>query len=78
MAVYPNSFTDKLTVTIGGQTGESVITIVDLLGRTAYQGTRTLTAGTAELSVPQLKAGVYLLKLQTETGATQTLRIVKQ
>ncbi|QHT70454.1 T9SS type A sorting domain-containing protein [Rhodocytophaga rosea] len=73
--LYPNPFEDKLTL-VTEHTGKHSIHIVDNLGRTVYQA--TTQGNQTELNLAHLKQGVYVLKLSTEEGQTQIIKVVKK
>ncbi|QHT70449.1 T9SS type A sorting domain-containing protein [Rhodocytophaga rosea] len=75
VSLYPNPFEDKLTL-VTEQAGKHYITVVDNLGRTVYQNSTQLAQ--TELHLAHLKAGVYVVKISTEDGSTQVMRVVKQ
>jgi hypothetical protein len=79
-AVFPNPFTNKLTLQLGQAEGPVQVTLVDGLGRTVYQKERVEPAGAVELDLAgqQLPAGLYFLRLSTPSGSMQVLRLMKQ
>ncbi|QHT70456.1 T9SS type A sorting domain-containing protein [Rhodocytophaga rosea] len=75
VSLYPNPFESTLTLSTP-RASMHYITVADNLGRTVYQ-TTTQGAETS-LDLAHLKTGVYVVKVSTEDGSTQVLRIVKQ
>lgn len=69
MQVFPNPFTDKITVT--NTTGSDVFTLHNAYGQCIYRGT---WPGTADLSA--LPPGMYILST-IGTGGTRTWRLFK-
>ncbi|MDP5169483.1 MAG: T9SS type A sorting domain-containing protein [Bacteroidia bacterium] len=75
IAVYPNPVKDLLHLDLPGQTPVQA-TIIDFQGRVAIR--QSLQPGNNSLSVAQLPAGLYLLRLNDGQGWTQDLPIVKE
>ena len=69
IVVYPNPTSDILNI----QTAESIINV------TAYNiaGQKVMQTNTQTLNVSALKAGVYILKVETLKGSA-TLKFVKK
>jgi hypothetical protein len=81
LVVYPNPFSDKLTIATGGQQGKLIITLTDVVGKTYLVKEYVLSGQSeVELALPGLlmKAGIHLLKLQTEDGEIQVIKVVKK
>jgi hypothetical protein len=53
---------------------------VDLAGKPYYQTEKQLQAGgvSIDLSAASLQSGVYLIKLQSQDGTSQVVRVVKR
>ncbi|MDO1447665.1 PA14 domain-containing protein [Rhodocytophaga aerolata] len=81
ISAYPNPFSDKLTIATQGQQGKVIISLTDVVGKTYFIHDYSLS-GQAELSLDfsalQLKAGMHLLKLQSEDGKIQVIKVVKK
>jgi hypothetical protein len=80
ITVYPNPFSDKLTIATNGQQGKVLISLMDMQGKTYVSQEYQLsgqTEITLDCSALQLKAGMHLLKLQFEEEKTQILKLVK-
>jgi len=77
ISVFPNPFSDQLTVTFSAVQTNSTVRIIDLPGKEVYNS--GVLTGTETLIIPRsgLKAGLYLLQLQTEKGI-QTKKIIIQ
>ena len=77
LSVYPNPFSDRVTLEVSGLRGASELTILDIAGRVVVR--RDLEAGATRLDLitTRLKAGTYLLRLTNEAGIS-TARMVRQ
>ncbi|QHT70894.1 T9SS type A sorting domain-containing protein [Rhodocytophaga rosea] len=75
VSLYPNPFEEQLTIS-SEQAGKRYITIADNLGRVVYQS--TTQDPQTELSLAHLKQGVYVVKISTEEGQTQIVKVVKK
>ncbi|RZL15845.1 MAG: T9SS type A sorting domain-containing protein, partial [Hymenobacter sp.] len=75
--VYPNPTPDgSLTLELNGpQAKASQLTVLNSLGQVVHS--RTLPAGTAQLSLAHLAAGMYTLQVQTSEGML-TQRVVRE
>ena len=76
--IYPNPFTDKLTLTLNGlQIKANDLQIVDLSGR-IVQGWNIVSHenGNSEINTKDLPTGIYMLKIKTGNTFT-TKRIVR-
>jgi ELWxxDGT repeat protein len=80
VSVYPNPFSDKLTIATGGQQGKVVITLTDVVGK-QYLRKEYILSGQSEVEIDlaavSLKAGLHLVKLQAEDGQTQVIKVMK-
>ena len=65
MRIYPNPVKDNLTITAEAMTR---ITITNTLGQVMYD--ETVVGDNQEVNVSQYKAGVYVVRIATETGVT--------
>ena len=65
MRIYPNPVKDNLTITAEAMTR---ITITNTLGQVMYD--ETIVGDNQEINVSQYKAGVYVVRIATETGVT--------
>lgn len=79
--VYPNPFSDKLTIATDGQEGKQIITLTDIVGKT-YFVKEYVASGQSEVELAltdlSLKAGMHLLKLQTEDGEMKVIKVIKK
>ena len=68
--VYPNPATGNLNITWAAQsTGNGIVTISDVSGRTVYASSIEMSAANhARLDISSLKAGVYMISIQSGTG----------
>jgi serine protease len=73
LALYPNPTTGLARLTVPA--GAAQVQLLSGLGQVLC--TTTVTAGTAVLDVRAYPPGVYLVRIQTESGAA-TLRLVRQ
>lgn len=78
LTAFPSPFTHQLTLQVGQSSGKAVVTVADMLGRSLYQQRHQPQGGQVTLNLPQLKAGVYVVRVQTDSGTSRTLRVVKQ
>jgi hypothetical protein len=81
LVVYPNPFTDKLTVATQGQQGNIRITLTDVLGKTYFSHEYSLfmqAEVTLDFSALALKTGMYLLKLQSANGTLHVVKLIKK
>lgn len=65
MRIYPNPVKDNLTITAEAMTR---ITITNTLGQVMYD--EEVVSDNLEINVSQYKAGVYVVRIATETGVT--------
>ena len=65
MRIYPNPVKDNLTITAEAMTR---ITITNTLGQVMYD--EEVVSDNQEVNVSQYKAGVYVVRIATETGVT--------
>jgi len=68
---YPNPFTDQLSVALPGtyELQATTVTLLSLAGRPVYNAKLSLgTAPQALTALPELPAGVYVLRLTTASG----------
>lgn len=77
--IYPNPFSDKLTIETKLR-GKVSVWLYDLMGNTHYQANHQLEIGELplEFSDLSLKAGIYLIKLQAQDGTIQLSRVIKK
>ena len=74
VSVYPNPAIDQVVVESQGTNMEKV-TLYDLKGRTVYS--ESTTSNRIQVSVSNLQAGIYVLKVKTADGMA-VKRIMKQ
>ena len=77
---YPNPFADKLLVALPGyaEPQAATVTLNTLTGRPVYEAKMSLGAGPQALpGLPELPAGVYLLRLSTPAGIS-THKVTRQ
>ena len=74
----PNPFTDKITIGISGSSPQPVqIKLTDLQGRAVMTKQINNPAGPVTMQIPDIAAGVYLLKITDEEN-TQVFKLIKQ
>jgi hypothetical protein len=80
LKVYPNPFQEELILDLAAQRGKVTITIVDLQGKSYYQGVEQLQKGglRIDLSAVGLQTGVYFIRLLGEDGSSKAVRVVKR
>ncbi|MDH4472040.1 MAG: T9SS type A sorting domain-containing protein [Fluviicola sp.] len=71
VAVYPNPFTDVLTVRIADATSEISVTVYSVDGQLQYSG--NFMNGTNVLNLEHLQAGIYMVKV----GESHTMQFIK-
>ena len=77
---YPNPFADRLAVALPGQAEPQATTVtsLNLAGRPVFSTKLDLSAAPQTLNaLPELPAGVYILRLATATG-TSSQKVVRQ
>lgn len=77
---YPNPFADRLVVALPGQaeTQATTVTLLNFAGRPVFSTKLDLSAAPQALNgLPELPAGVYILRLATATG-TSSQKVVRQ
>ena len=77
---YPNPFTESISVALPGRFEPQAarVQLFTLAGRSVYSTTLALSAAPQALpALPELPAGVYVLRLATATGTT-TQKVVRQ
>ncbi len=72
-AFYPNPVGDRMTI----NSSEKIISyeIINPLGQSIYTGNSEISINNL---LPSLAQGTYLLKVDTDSGKTQTLRFIKK
>lgn len=77
-SVYPNPFTDQLTVSFAEATpGPVRISLTDLTGRLLLEQNTTVASGTIRLfETAALRPGMYMLRVSSENG-TVSKRIIR-
>jgi uncharacterized repeat protein (TIGR01451 family) len=78
LALFPNPATDALTLRMASlPDGPALVTITDMMGRTAMQRTISTTGGQLQLSTAHLRPGTYALRFTLPDGTTQVARFAK-
>ena len=80
LALYPNPNNGQFLL-MGelSVTGAVTISVVNYLGQQMYSADATVNSGELnhEVSMPSAPVGVYLLKLNSAEGTTQSIRFTK-
>ena len=74
---FPNPATDFVTINIEA-TGNAVLTVTDIAGRTAMTTNVGLANGTADVNIETLESGVYVFNVAFEDGRTSQFNVVKK
>lgn len=74
--VYPNPASNMVTVTLGENVPNSIVTITDIVGRTVLQPVTLTNTRSATLSTGQLPGGVYLVNVKSPQGMQVTKRLL--
>ena len=79
---YPNPFTSDLGISLtGASTGQGMLRLMDLTGRTIRSQAVQLEGAATSLSfgdLSELKAGMYIVQLVLPSGKVQQLKVQKQ
>jgi hypothetical protein len=77
MNVYPNPAAGQLNVVLQGASASNQYDLIDALGRVVLRGNLNANSNN-QVDVSGVPRGLYMLKLQTDTGVqTQQIQIVK-
>ena len=78
MQAYPNPFQNKTAIRYSNtEVGDTRIELLDAMGKIVEQ--TKLTAKAGEIFVGQgLSAGVYFVRIQSDFGHSETLKLIKQ
>ncbi|MFZ9028225.1 MAG: PA domain-containing protein [Crocinitomicaceae bacterium] len=74
---FPNPATDVVTINVEA-TGNAVLTVTDIAGRTAMTTNVGLANGTTEVNIETLESGVYVFNVAFEDGRTSQFNVVKK
>ncbi len=78
MQIYPNPMTEQSMLTfIAPESGDAVICIVDLSGKTVYQISTLLSRGTHSFRVSGINQGIYFVKV-TGKNYTCSTKLISQ
>ncbi|MNL84085.1 hypothetical protein D3C87_2119340 [compost metagenome] len=79
MIIYPNPTTDLLTLEVDDMSQIRQIQLNDVMGKILYNKAKTGVQNlSAHLDVKDLSAGIYLVRITSETGTISSLKILKQ
>ncbi|HKR04358.1 MAG TPA: GEVED domain-containing protein, partial [Bacteroidia bacterium] len=76
LKVFPNPFTDKISIQLLNSNVPVTILIYDVIGKLHY--TSQLTGLQNELKLSSLKSGIYFLNVMKEGRLTDAVKIIKQ
>ena len=74
---FPNPATDVVTINVEAS-GNAVLTVTDIAGRTAMTTNVGLANGTTEVNIEALESGVYVFNVAFEDGRTSQFNVVKK
>jgi hypothetical protein len=74
---FPNPAADVVTINVEA-TGNAVLTVTDIAGRTAMTSNVGLANGTADVNIEALESGVYVFNVAFEDGRTSQFNVVKK
>ncbi len=74
---FPNPATDILTINVEGE-GMANIVATDLSGKVCLTSSSILSAGSVELNIDHLDAGLYIFNVTLENGKTAQFNVVKR
>jgi uncharacterized protein (TIGR02145 family) len=78
LQIYPNPMTEQSMLTfIAPESGNAVICIVDLSGKTVYQISTLLSPGTQSFRISGINQGIYFVKV-TGTNYTCSTKLISQ
>jgi hypothetical protein len=75
LRVFPNPFVDWLTVELPEEAARYQVSLFDLQGRILWQA--ELASGQQRLQLPNLPAGLYLLRAQSGQSAPMVAKVVR-
>ena len=73
---YPNPATDKVTVSVNGE-GVANLSVTDISGKKVGTHVLNLINGSADVSIENLEAGLYIFNVVLENGKTSQFNVVK-
>ncbi len=74
---YPNPATDKVTISVKGE-GVANLSITDISGKKVGTHVLNLNNGSADVSIANLEAGLYIFNVVLENGKTSQFNVVKR
>ena len=74
---YPNPATDKVTVSVKGE-GVANLNVTDISGKKVGTHVLNLINGSADVSIENLEAGLYIFNVVLENGKTSQFNVVKR
>ena len=76
ISAYPNPFSSTVTISGLESSGQYSVQLVDLTGREFYNTTINDPSQNVSVTMPELSAGVYLMRISGQ-GTAQTFKMVK-
>ena len=74
--VMPNPFDSHIRVVLNGEMREMTYDIINVVGNVVSTG--RIVSNETQIETSELQAGIYLLRLTTETGLVSSYRLVKK
>jgi hypothetical protein len=75
--VYPNPSNGEFIVRASGEAEIMLIEVYDLMGKKINFETTSKSKGIMSIHLSECEKGIYLLHIDSETGNSQTMRIIK-
>jgi len=77
-SVYPNPTYDMISVIYEGARKEVTLQLTDLVGRVLLSKQGQIDLAPLQISLAPLPAGMYILTVKDQSGATEQFKVVKQ
>lgn len=74
-SVFPNPATDVITIVCNAGVENTAYTLYNVLGESVVTG--SLNANSTSLQIDEIQAGVYILNLKNDTGASMKMLVIK-
>jgi ELWxxDGT repeat protein len=76
ISAYPNPFSSSVSISGLESSGQYCVQVTDMTGREFYNSTITNPSQNISVTMPDLSAGVYLMRVSGQ-GTSQTFKLVK-
>lgn len=76
-SITPNPFYDKLIISSTSFIGEVDLQLFDIQGKNVYSATIPEITLSTEIKIPELKSGIYMIKLTDKTNRTFTQKMIR-